>query len=115
MPIENLQRFYFDPWIIYFIFLFYLFIFFIYFVFLFIFLRERYFSFCSSTHSFFTGKNHTDAVMEDMFSGNNTMLHDVVQLVLNGWEGVENGDEEDLGEELVDNWRIVLARYVNPF
>ena len=45
------------------------------------------------------------------------MLRDVVTLVKEGWEGVEKkeGGDEDLGEREVDNWRIVIARYVNPF
>eukprot|EP00009_Paramoeba_aestuarina_P001043 CAMPEP_0201517092 /NCGR_PEP_ID=MMETSP0161_2-20130828/8294_1 /ASSEMBLY_ACC=CAM_ASM_000251 /TAXON_ID=180227 /ORGANISM="Neoparamoeba aestuarina, Strain SoJaBio B1-5/56/2" /LENGTH=133 /DNA_ID=CAMNT_0047914503 /DNA_START=250 /DNA_END=651 /DNA_ORIENTATION=+ len=68
----------------------------------------------------YRGKNHTDAVMEDMFSGDNTMLRDVVKIVKDsGWDGVRGEEEEEgaegLGEELVDNWRIVMARYVNPF
>jgi hypothetical protein len=45
-------------------------------------------------------------------------LKDVVSIINNGWEEVEKNKEKSSkkpnGEE-VEKWRMVLARYVNPF
>mmetsp|Transcript_5557 Transcript_5557/g.15742 ORF Transcript_5557/g.15742 Transcript_5557/m.15742 type:complete len:477 (+) Transcript_5557:138-1568(+) len=66
------------------------------------------------TLKLYRDRNHTDAVFEDVLSGDNPMLRDTINVVKHGQEGLAIKEEANTAGE-VPSWRLVMARYVNPF
>lgn len=66
----------------------------------------------------YEGKNHTDLQVEDVMSGDNPILTDIISIVLTGSvkKVLVNGEKCDIYiEPTLPNWYCDWARWVNPF